>query len=251
MKKQLLLLTFTITCSIASLAVNYFNNDSSLIYINTFIENGSPLNWERAGKDTILISLAYNYERVALNRATEHWHFLLTGKADSDFTLIFKNFDEIYNGKLIQFDSTLFTTCIVSSDGKKWKHVQAEWIEGDRMKVKVHLDTDSLYIAHVEPYRISDLQKLFSKIKDNKKVKITPIGKSVEGRELNIIQVGSEDAPHRIFIRARAHAWEPGGNWVVEGIINTLLQQTAEAKEYLANYVVYILPMANIDGVAR
>src|SRR5665647_257539 len=109
MKKQLLLLTFTVTCSFASPAVNYFNNDSSLIYINTFIENGSPLNWERIGKDTILINLAYNYERVALNRATEHWHFLLNAKSGSGFTLIFKNFDEIYNGKFIQFDSTLFT----------------------------------------------------------------------------------------------------------------------------------------------
>ena len=251
MKKQLLLLIFTVTCSSPTLAINYFNNDSSLIYINSFIENGSPINWERKGKDTILISLVYNYERVTLNRATEHWHFLINGKAGSDFTLIFKNFDEIYNGQLIQFDSTLFQTCIVSPDGKKWEHVQAEWIEGDRMKVKVHLDTDSLFIAHVEPYRISDLQKMFSEIKDNKLVKITEIGKSVEGRKLNIIRVGREDAPHRLFIRARAHAWEPGGNWVIEGIIKTLLQQTVESKEYLANYVVYILPMANIDGVAH
>ena len=225
--------------------------DSSLIYINTFIENGSPVNWERIGKDTILINLTYNYERVALNRATEHWHFLLNAKSGCDFTLIFKNFDEIYNGKLIQYDSTLFTTCIVSKDGKKWEHVHTERIEGDHMKVKVHMDSDSLYVAHVEPYRISDLQKLILRIKGDSRVKIMPIGKSVEGRELNIIQIGNENAPHRIFIRARAHAWEPGGNWVVEGIINTLLQPTDVSMNYLKNYVVYILPMANIDGVAH
>jgi predicted deacylase len=82
-------------------------------------------------------------------------------------------------------------------------------------------------------------------------VKIMSIRKSVEGRELNIIQIGNENAPRRIFIRARAHAWEPGGNWVVEGIINTLLQQTTESMNYLKNYTVYILPMSNIDGVAH
>jgi predicted deacylase len=63
--------------------------------------------------------------------------------------------------------------------------------------------------------------------------------------------VGSPDAPHRVLIRARAHAWEPGGNWVVEGLVRRLLRDDAEAKQCLAAYCVYVLPMANKDGVAR
>jgi hypothetical protein len=47
------------------------------------------------------------------------------------------------------------------------------------------------------------------------------------------------------------HPWEPGGNWVVEGIIHKLLDNSEESKAYLRDYTVYILPMANIDGVAR
>jgi hypothetical protein len=225
--------------------------DSSLIYINMYIENGSKMNWDRAGNGSIVIDLAYDYERKTLNRAFTHWHFLVNARAGSDITLIFQNFNEIYNGRKIPFDSSWPADCVVSPDGKKWQHIPAEWIEGNRMRVKIHMETDSLFVAQVEPYRLSDLQQLFSRIKDDERVKITPIGESVEGRKLHIIQIGDEDAPHRLFIRARAHPWEAGTNWIVEGIINELLQRTDEVRKFLDCYSVYILPIANIDGVVH
>lgn len=226
-------------------------NDSSLIFINMFIENGSVLNWERAGGDTILFNLAYDYERAAFNRAYTHWHFLINARAGSDLTLILQNFNEIYNGKPVPFSYSWPADCVVSKDGRKWQHVPAEWIEGERMRVMVHMDSDSLYVASVEPYRISDLQRMFSRIKDDPRIGIIPIGESVEGRELDIIQIGKENTPRRIFMRARAHPWEAGSNWVIEGIVNNLLQHTTEVSEFLKHYTIYILPMADIDGVAH
>src|SRR5205085_415810 len=47
---------------------------------------------------------------------------------------------------------------------------------------------------------------------------------------------------------ARAHGFETGGNWVVQGLIHSLLQK--DASRYLKKYCVYILPMANKDAVA-
>ncbi len=223
---------------------------SGLIYINSFIENGSTLNWELANDSTVNIYLAYDYERNSLNRAYDHWHFLLEAKKGTDLTLVFHNFSEIYNGKQMPF-KTWIIDCITSPDDRNWQHVPVKWIEDERMTVKIHMESDSLYIARVEPYRVSDLQNLVSDIKDNNLVKITPIGNTVEGRELQIIQVGKDTSPHQIFIRARAHSWEPGGNWVVNGIIHKLLDNSEESKAYLSNYTVYILPMANMDGVAR
>lgn len=225
-------------------------NKPSVVYINNSIENGSNLNWEMANDSTVNIYLAYDYEREVLNRAYDHWHFLMEAKSGSDVTLVFQNFSEIYNGLTIPFD-TWIMDCMISLDDRSWQHIPVEWIEGDRMKVKIHMESDSVYVARVEPYRVSDLQKLLSRINDEAMVKITPIGKTVEGRDLQIIQVGTDEASHRIFIRARAHSWEAGGNWVVEGIIKKLLDGSEESKIYMNNYTVYILPMANMDGVAR
>jgi hypothetical protein len=88
-------------------------------------------------------------------------------------------------------------------------------------------------------------------IRANPAVYITSIGKTVGGRELEIVRIGSERAPYRIFVRGRAHPWESGSSWVVEGLIRRLLKGDGEAKQFLERYSVYILPMANKDGVAR
>ena len=53
---------------------------------------------------------------------------------------------------------------------------------------------------------------------------------TAQGRELEIVRIGRASAPYRVFVRARAHPWEPGGNWVVEGLIRRLLQGDADAR---------------------
>jgi hypothetical protein len=70
----------------------------------------------------------------------------------------------------------------------------------------------------------------FISIARHRLLEITPIGKTVEGRGLEIVRIGHPDAPHRVFLRARAHAWEPGGDWVVQGLVDRLLKDDDEAK---------------------
>jgi predicted deacylase len=119
------------------------------------------------------------------------------------------------------------------------------------VRLPIEMPGTRLYVARIEPYRLSDLDRLLASIRKNRLVEITPIGRTVQGRELEIVRVGDKRAPHRVFIRARAHPWETGGNWVVEGLIHRLLRGDADAKKFLQRYCVYILPMANKDGVAR
>jgi len=66
-----------------------------------------------------------------------------------------------------------------------------------------------------------------------------------------IVRVGRDDAPYRVFLRARAHPWEPAGNWIVQGLVTRLLRGDTDAKRFLERTCYYILPMANKDGVAN
>ncbi len=228
-------------------------HNTALEFINTSFENASKVDWEIDSEGNIVISLIYDHERSSPNRANGHWHFQLQAKPGSDFTLILKNFVNIYNGRMA---STLdkrktMTTCYVSHDGVKWAAVPTERISDNLLKVPVHMEKDTLYVAGVEPYRLSDLKKLIAEIQDHRLVNITPIGRTVQGRELEIIRVGSPDAPYRILIRARAHPWESGGNWVVQGLIRRLLRDDKTAARYLKKYSVHIMPMANKDGVVQ
>lgn len=106
----------------------------------------------------------------------------------------------------------------------------------------------SVYVARIPPYTISNLENLKKRIGNNKLVKIYNIGLTVQKRPLEIIQLGNPGARNSIIIRARAHPWEPGGNWVVEGLINKFI--TENSKEWQKTYCIYIMPMANKDGVA-
>ena len=221
---------------------------SSLKYISTNFENASQLDWETDSMGIVNVSLIYDHERASPNRANGHWYFKLEADSGSEVTLILKNFENVWNGmKGIPVSEK--TNCLISRDGKSWSVIPADFISGNRLKIKVPMKSDQMYVASVEPYRISDLDKLLLEIKGNSLVDILNMDNTVEGRPLEIVRVGDPNAPFSVFLRARAHSWEPGGNWVVQGLIRTLLEK--DAARYLKRYCVYIMPMANKDGVAR
>jgi hypothetical protein len=229
---------------------NAGSSQAHLVFINTSFENACPLYWEINSEGIANVYLVYDQERSSRNRANGHWFFELQAKKGSDLTIILNNFDNIWNvrkGSPIS-DQTI---CFTSNDGRKWRAVGTKKIDGNRLKLQVHMDWDRLFVARLEPYRLSDLEKLKKEIHNHRFVAILPIGHTIEGRELEIIRIGNPDAPYRVLIRARAHPWESGGSWVLQGLIKHLLCDDKDSRRYLSKYCVYIMPMANKDGVVR
>lgn len=222
---------------------------SGLVFLDCGFENASPVWYEFADDGRILVHLLYDHERASPNRAAGHIHFLLHAQPGSSLVLEFINLDNVWNGRHGSVAKEL-KTVVVSEDGRDWRPVATEVLE-NRVLLRLEMPGPRLYVARVEPYRISDLDKLLGAIEPHPLVEIRPIGKTVQGRQLEIVRVGSEQAPSRVFLRARAHPWESGGNWVVQGLIQRLLRGDDRAAELLRRYSVYVLPMANKDGVAR
>ena len=219
-----------------------------LVYINTNFENASQLDWEVDSAGVVHVRLNYDQERSSPNRANGHWHFQVIADQGSELTIVLKDFQNIWNG-MRGIPISENTNTLVSEDGKTWRVVKADLFKETQLKFRLKMETNTLYVASVEPYRVSDLDKLLAEIGRNRLVEITGIGQTAEGRPLEIVRVGNPNAPYRVFLRARAHSWEPGGNWVVQGLIRTLLEN--DAAKYRERYCVYIMPMANKDGVAR
>ena len=237
-----------LSCGAAQTGVLAWQSD--LIFLNTTFENGSPFYWEADANNVVHVYLVYDQERASPNRANGHWFFQVQAKPGAELTFVLHNFDNVWNGqKSSPIDKR--TVGFVSEDGGTWQAFPAEKTADNFLRFKERVDKGSLYLARLPPYRLSDLEALKRQIRDDRRVEIVTIGKTVEGRELEIIRAGNPDAAHRVLLRARAHPWEPGGNWVVEGLIRRLLRDDADAKRYLDMYCVYIMPMANKDGVAR
>ena len=221
-----------------------------LVYIDTTFENASPLFWEIGDAGEVNVFLMYDHERSSPNRAAGHWHFRVEAPKGSELPIVLNNLQNIYNGRKGS-PAKDKTITYVSADGKNWHASETDLLDGNRVKFALRMEADEMYVARLEPYRLSDLQKLLDEIRGSKHVEIKKTGETVEGRPLEMIRVGSHDAPHRVLIRARAHPWEPGGNWVVQGMIRRLLKGDKKALAYLDRYCVFIMPMANKDGVAR
>lgn len=244
--RRLLVLVFFVRVVLGEVA----SESDPLAFIDTSFENGSPLWYERMPDGAYLVHLLYDHERSSPNRAAGHFHFQLLGSPGAIVTLEFTNLDNIWNGRAGSVANELKAAAI-SGNGKEWIRVPLEAGPTNRVRLRVELPGGHLYVAREEPYRLSDLDTLLDSIRSNPLVQITNIGKTVQGRALEMIRLGNPQAPHRVFLRARAHPWEAGGNWVVDGFIRRLLKDDEEARRFLQSYCAYVLPLANKDGVAN
>jgi hypothetical protein len=226
------------------------SGQSEFEYIDTSFENASPVWYEVASDGVVRVHLSSDNERSSPNRAAGHIHFLLQAKSGTKLTLELKNLENVYNGRKASIAPEL-KAVVVSENGKDWKPLVTQTLPSNRVQLTVDMPGPRLYVARVEPYRLSDLDEWLTTIKKHPLVEITPIGKTVAGRQLEIVRAGDPDAPNHVFVRARAHSWEAGGNWVVQGLINRLIQDDADVKSYRKRYCLWILPMANKDGVVR
>lgn len=222
----------------------------SVAFIRCAFENGSPLWWDAPSNGEIQVHLLYDHERGAPNRAAGHWRFVVEAAPGSDATLVLNHFDNVWNGRSGSPVSSN-TVAWVSDDGLAWRPQPTEKIEGNRLRLRLHLNGPELHVARLEPYGLPELERLKGELAGRPGFAVEPIGRTVEGRELEMIRAGDPSAPARVLLRARAHPWEPGGNWVLEGLFRRLTQDDPDARQWRARFVVYAMPMANKDGVAR
>ena len=179
-----------------------------LQFIDTAFENASPLWWEVEPDGTVQVHLVYDQERASPNRANGHWLFRVEAQPGAELTLVLGPFANVWN-RTPSGPTPESKITFVSDDGQNCAPLDAEPAEPYRLRLRVRMTGNSLYVARLEPYRISDLERLKADIGGHELVEITPIGRTVEQRELEILRVGRPDAPHRILLRAGATPGNP------------------------------------------
>lgn len=244
-------IAFFILCFFASTtSFGQTSTTSKVDYVDTLFENASPLWYEVDTNGTLQIFLTYDHERESPNRAAGHFHFCVHGQANSKLRIEFNNLNNVWNSTPGSVAKELLTA-VVSEDGKAWESIALSPTTDGRVFGEASFKSNKLFVARVEPYRLSDLEHMLRQMRSNPSVSVDVIGHTVEGRTLEIVRIGNEKSKHQVFLRARAHPWESGGNWVVEGVIDRMLRNDIDSKRLRENLCFYILPMANKDGVAR
>jgi murein tripeptide amidase MpaA len=138
---------------------------------------------------------------------------------------------------------------VASKDMKEWYRVPT-FYDGKALTIEHTPESDSQYYAYFQPYFYHQQQALVQKAIENPNVKLEVLGRTHEGRDIDMLQIG-EPGPNKknVWILARQHPGESMASFFVEGVMEKLLnQQDISIRGLLEKVVFYVVPNMNIDG---
>ena len=123
-------------------------------------------------------------------------------------------------------------------------------------KINWKHNNDKIFIAHSYPYTFTKLNKFMENVlmKNKEIVWKMCIGQTFATKNLEVLVISyqsskKKDQRKAIVIMSRQHPGESQGSYVCEGVIEKLLQKCKESEYLRKNYVIYVIPMVNPDGV--
>ena len=140
---------------------------------------------------------------------------------------------------------------VASYDRQHWFRVPTSY-ENGVLAISHRPERDSIYYAYFEPYSFERHLGLLGRAGNDDRVRVEDLGNTVDGRDLNLLVVGDQNAACKVWIIARQHPGETMAEWFVEGLLDALLDASnARSSLLLSHAVFYIVPNMNPDGAAR
>ena len=191
--------------------------------------------------------------RIDLNlRADSHadihqwFHFRLQGARDQAVTMRFLNAGQATYPKGFEDYQA-----VASYDLDNWFRVPTSF-DGQVMTIEHTPETDSVYYAYFEPYSWERHLRLLGEVAENPIARVSDIGTTIDGRDMNLVVIGNPQAEKKIWVIARQHPGESMAEWFVEGMMDALLDSANPvSRTLLQRAVFYIVPNMNPDGSVR
>lgn len=179
------------------------------------------------------------------------WYFKLEGLASGEtLTLEVQAQTKPFSGdQVLAYPWCQPKHAWLSSDGETWTPSDEGTRSADKvMSYKLAPTTGSLHVAWGPPFVPADAEKLLAeiaaKLPESKRFELA---KTREGRPVNGICIGDENAPHQVWVGSRHHAWEAGGSQVGRGFIRWYASD--EAKALRAKTCLHYIPIMDVDNV--
>ncbi|WP_026375447.1 M14 family metallopeptidase [Aestuariibacter salexigens] len=141
---------------------------------------------------------------------------------------------------------------VVSYDRDEWFRVDSEF-DGDNLTIHFTPEYAQTYFAYFAPYSYERHLDLLARAQMSFDASVVNLGNTLDGRDLSLIQVGQqEEGKKQVWITARQHPGETMAEWLVEGLLERLLDEDdGVARALLDKAVFYIVPNMNPDGSVR
>ena len=148
-----------------------------------------------------------------------------------------------------------------SYDRVNWFRVPTIYADG-KLTIAHTPQRDGIYYAYFEPYSWERHLQLLGRAEDSPRARVLDLGTTLDGRDMNLIEIGSArsgDAAsgngtpkRRCWIIARQHPGETMAEWLVEGMVERLLDAGDPLAAHLLDAMTFhIVPNMNPDGSVR
>ena len=175
------------------------------------------------------------------------FNFRLSGEVGEQYVLNITN-----AGKASYLAGWEDYQAVASYDREYWFRLPTSYKDG-KLTITAELACESIQIAYFAPYSYERHQDLLAAVQVHPLACVEHLGETLDKRDLTLVKVGNGDSKKRsIWITARQHPGETMAEWLVEGLLNSLLDEdSATAKLLLEKANFYIVPNMNPDGSVR
>lgn len=141
---------------------------------------------------------------------------------------------------------------VASYDRQDWFRVDCEF-DGENLTIAHTPEFENIYYAYFAPYSYERHLDLMSWAQKSIECRQEFLGETLDGRDLSMLVVGQpEEGKKAIWVTARQHPGETMAEWLVEGLLERLLDEDdGLARLLLDKAVFYVVPNMNPDGAAR
>ena len=145
---------------------------------------------------------------------------------------------------------------VASYDREYWFRLPTSYKDG-KLTIVAELECETIQIAYFAPYSYERHQDLLAAVQTHPLVSVEHLGETLDKRDLTLVKIAdgdssSDKSKRNIWITARQHPGETMAEWLVEGLLYSLLDSdNATAKLLLEKANFYIVPNMNPDGSVR
>ncbi|WP_122317278.1 M14-type cytosolic carboxypeptidase [Pseudomonas cichorii] len=138
---------------------------------------------------------------------------------------------------------------VASYDHQNWFRVPSSF-DGKALNFSLSPSESQVWFAYFEPYSRERHDWLIGQALAKAGAQLLATGKSVEGRDIQLLRMGNGDeAKRRIWMIAQQHPGEHMAEWFMEGLIERLQEQHDPLLRQLLDIAdLYLVPNVNPDG---
>lgn len=175
------------------------------------------------------------------------FNFRLTGEVGEQYVLNIVN-----AGEASYVEGWNDYQAVASYDRDYWFRLPTTYQDG-KLSIEVELECETIQIAYFAPYSYERHQDLLAAVQVHPLVTLEHLGETLDKRDLTLVKVGDgDDSKPNIWITARQHPGETMAEWLIEGLLYSLLDgNNPTGKRLLEKANLYIVPNMNPDGSAR